>query len=209
MTGSIPINLAVEDTLSEAVLRRIIGSCQQSFAVGSCYMHSGFGYLRKTIRGFNSAARGTPFLVLTDLDAAECAPELMRDWLTVPKHPNLLFRVAVRQVEAWLLGHRDAFARFAGIRAGLVPRDVDGIEDAKRCLIDLVAKSSRRDLRRDIVPQRGSTARQGPNYNGRLIGFVDRDWDARSAMSNSPSPRRALSTLDVFEPQSHEPDGPR
>jgi len=36
-------------------------------------------------------------------------------------HPNFLFRVAVREVEAWLLAHREGIARFLGISEHLVP----------------------------------------------------------------------------------------
>lgn len=54
------------------------------------------------MKGFNFAARLTPFLVLADLDRIECAPKLIRDWLPVEKHPNPVFRVAVREVESWV-----------------------------------------------------------------------------------------------------------
>jgi hypothetical protein len=92
------------------VLREIIKQSQRPFVIGNCLCHGGYGYLKKNIRAFNHAARGMPFLVLTDLNSTECPPTLIKKWLPYPKHPNLLFRVAVREVEAWLLAHRDAFA---------------------------------------------------------------------------------------------------
>lgn len=112
MTTPIPIQLAVEDDLSEAVLRKILSTSGRPYAVGTCYLGRGFGYLRKTIHGFNNAAKGTPYLVLTDLDQAECPPNLIGAWLQVPIHANLVFRVAVREVEAWLLADRAGLARF-------------------------------------------------------------------------------------------------
>ena len=132
MTTPIPIQLAVEDDLSEAVLRKILSTSSRPYAVGTCYLGRGFGYLRKTIHGFNNAAKGTPFLVLTDLDQAECPPELIRTWLQAPIHSNLLFRVAVREVEAWLLADQAGLARFLGIRRALVPQSVDAIPDPRR-----------------------------------------------------------------------------
>ncbi|HEX9971235.1 MAG TPA: hypothetical protein VGD14_04115 [bacterium] len=104
MSDDVIINLAFEDPLHEAVLRKIFS--QFNFAVGKCFSHGGYGYLKTKIQGFNNAARVTPFLVLTDLDQVECAPILIKEWLPVPKHPNLLFRVAVREVESWVLAHR-------------------------------------------------------------------------------------------------------
>ena len=131
---SIPINLAVEDPLSEAVLRAILRQSNRPYAVGTCYCQGGYGYLKKTIRRFNNAAKGTPFLVLTDLDKADCPPGLIQAWLPDPKHPNLLFRIAVREVEAWILAHREAFALFAGVQQELIPQDVDALDDPKRSL---------------------------------------------------------------------------
>ena len=99
------INIAVEDSLSEAVIRKIIQHSHRQFTIGYCYCKGGYGYLKRTIRGFNNAAKGTPFLVLTDLEA-ECPPIQIREWLPEPAHQNLLFRIAVKEVESWLLSDR-------------------------------------------------------------------------------------------------------
>ena len=74
----IPINLAVEDPLSEAVLRTILHQSNRRYIVGNCYSKNGFGYLKKNIKGFNNAAKGTPYIVLTDLDRAECPQDPLR-----------------------------------------------------------------------------------------------------------------------------------
>ncbi|MEK7727701.1 MAG: hypothetical protein AAB354_04765 [candidate division KSB1 bacterium] len=142
-----------------------------------------------------------PFLVLTDLDTAECPPALLQEWLPYPKNPNLLFRVAEREVEAWLLAHREAFARFLGIEPRLVPLEVDKLNDPKKVLLMLAAKSKKRQLREAIVPALASTARVGPDYNGQLIFFVETSWEVRRAMENSPSLRRAVKALMNFHPQ--------
>jgi hypothetical protein len=98
--STIPVNLAVEDELSDEVLRRLLQYTGRAYHIGATYGRSGFGYLRSTIRGWNRAARGVPFIVLTDLDTHTCPPILIRDWLAEPLNPNLLLRVAVREVEA-------------------------------------------------------------------------------------------------------------
>ncbi|MEW6378311.1 MAG: hypothetical protein AB1611_01755 [bacterium] len=166
MTVPISIDIAVEDSLSEAVLRKVIDQSGRHWQVGTCHQRGGFGYLKQKIEGFNSAAKGKPFLVLTDLDRADCPIALIQEWLTVPRHPDLLFRVAVREVESWLLADRTGLAQFLGIQESLVPGDPDTIPDPKQCLISLARKSRYRALRSDIVPLPGSTAKQGRNYNG-------------------------------------------
>jgi len=81
MNDIIPINLAVEDILTEEVLRNMLNRSSRRFAVGSCFRRSGFGYLKSKITGFNNAAKGIPFLVVTDLDETECPPVLIKEWL--------------------------------------------------------------------------------------------------------------------------------
>jgi hypothetical protein len=198
MSLLLPINLAVEDDLSEAVLIKIL---HNRYVVGNCYKRGGFGYLKKNIAGFNNAAKSMLFLVLTDLDLGECAPTLLKEWLSVPGHHNLLFRVAVREVESWVLADRGRFAKFIGIRKTLVPTHVDRIDNPKECLINLTRKSRKRNLREDIVPTEGSTAKQGPDYNGRLISFVEEFWNPHEAMHNSPSLERTIKAVENFQPE--------
>lgn len=61
MTEHIPLNLAVEDELCENVIRAILRQSAKRIVLGTSYRKGGFGYLRRTIRGFNNAAKGTPF----------------------------------------------------------------------------------------------------------------------------------------------------
>ena len=197
----IPITLVVEDDVSDAVARKILAESVKKYAIGHTYGRTGSGYIKSRIAGFNRAARSTPFLILTDLDRAECPPVLVRGWLAQDvRHRNLLFRVAVREIEAWLLAHREAFAAFAGIRRSMIPENVEEIADAKKCLITLVSKSARRALRDDIVPPLHGSRQQGPNYNGRLAAFVYGDWDPRVAKRRSNSLARTLEALDNFSP---------
>ncbi len=104
MTG-IPINLATEDELSEAVLRKLLRHVRRGYYVGTAYRRGGFGYLRKTVVGCNRAACGIPFIILTDLDRHACPRGLIDSWLPEQQHHNLLFRIAVREVELgyWLI----------------------------------------------------------------------------------------------------------
>ncbi|MHB8898562.1 MAG: hypothetical protein ACYC6Y_07425 [Thermoguttaceae bacterium] len=194
--------LAVEDQISEAMLRAVLAQSGRTYSVGCCYQHSGFGYLKTKIGGFNHAAKGTPFLVLTDLDRHECAPELISKWLPVPKHPNLVFRVAVREVESWVLADREAFASLLGVRSELIPSQTDEIADAKRFLLDLVRRSRKRELRDSLLPSPRSTAKQGPDYNRPLVEFVEQRWRVQRAAKYSRSLKRTLDAVRHFQPVS-------
>ena len=196
----IPINLVFEDVLSEAVLKEMLKQFQRPFLVGSCSNKKGCGGIKNSLPAYNNAAKGMPYLVLTDLDNVECPQVILSEWLTQPKHPNLLFRIAVKEVEAWLLAHRSAFAEFLGISVDLIPGDADKIPDPKQLLINLAKKSRKRNLRDAIVPDRNSTAKIGKDYNGQLIQFVNQSWQVASAQTNSPSLERAMNTLINFQP---------
>jgi len=172
----------------------------REFAVGQCFQRGGFGYLKNRIKGFNQAAKGIPFLVLTDLDQSPCPPALIAEWLPVDRQANLLFRVAVHQVESWVLADQEAFSKFLGIRKALVPARPDEIVHAKEVLIALARNSRKRELRRDIVPPDGSTRKQGPVYNGRLSWFVQEHWSLVRASRNSPSLMRTRKAIQEFQP---------
>lgn len=198
--SSIPIQLAVEDELSEAVLRKVIATANAEFAIGRTLRRGGFGYLRRTIAGWNEAAKGIPYAILTDLDDYPCPSQLIADWIDVPIHPNLLFRIAVREVEAWLLADRTGLSRFLGVAEQKIPAAVEVLPDPKATLISLADQSPKKSVRRQIVPRVGSKDRQGPEYNPCLISFVDETWNIRAAAATAPSLDRALRRLSSFSP---------
>jgi hypothetical protein len=204
MSNIIPVNLAIEDLLSEAVLRGLLQQSGKPYAVGACFSSRGFGYLKKKLEGFNHAAKGTPFLVLTDLDQTECAPVLIREWLPYPPERNLLFRVAVKAVEAWLLADRKAFPKFLRVSEHLMPIKPDEVDNPKRFLINLAAKSRSKEIRESIAPSLNSSASIGPDYNGKLTEFVQREWRVKEAIKNSPSLAKAFQAIKSFSPRYHK-----
>ncbi|NCJ05989.1 DUF4276 family protein [Synechococcales cyanobacterium C] len=200
----ISVNIAVEDDLSEAVLRKLLWETDRPFEVCGCLGKTGFGYLKSKIKNFNRAAQHFPFIVLTDLDHQACPLALMAEWLPDPHHPNLIFRVAVREVEAWLLADRKNFSQFLNISADKIPLNVDEILDPKQHLINLVRHCRRQSLKKAIIPLAGSTATVGRDYNNTLIGFVNHGWQAQTAQQNSPSLRRAMDALQRYKPYQNQ-----
>lgn len=195
------INIVFEDLLSEAVIKQLIAQSGRSFVIGNCHYGHGNGFIKRNIRGFNKAARGMPYFVLTDCDNYICATDLINDFLPDKAHPNLLFRVAVNEVESWLLADREGLARYFGTDIKHIPINADNIPDPKRFLVNIAKKSPKKDLRSGIVPNKGSTAQQGPYYNDCLIPFVKRNWDLYNACNHSKSLSRALNSIITFDPQ--------
>jgi len=203
----ISINLVIEDLLSEEVLRAILEQSRQKFEVIGRFPNqhrrsssSGFGYIKSKIKGFNNAAKGMPFLVLCDLDREECAPKLVREWLAEEPHHNLIFRVAKREVESWVMADRNAFADFLRIPLAKIPLNIDEeLDDPKAFLVMLAKRSKDRAIRNAIVP-RHSTVKVGPDYNGKLIYFVQNKWNLERAVQHSDSLKRAVNAINNFKP---------
>src|SRR4030066_358421 len=136
MNNIIPINLVVEDDLSEVVIKKILSLFHDRFAVGTCYGKSGFGYIKKRLRAFNNAAKGTPYIVVSDLEA-KCPPIQIQEWLSDPISPNLMYRIAVKEIESWVMADRMNFSSFLGISQEQIPQNVDSIVKPKHLLIEL------------------------------------------------------------------------
>ena len=95
--------IATEDALSEAVAETLLRQTG-GHVVQRRIRRNGFGYLKSKIGAFNQMARTVmPVMLVTDLDQWNCPAELIADWLPGGADPRLLFRVAVRETESWLL----------------------------------------------------------------------------------------------------------
>lgn len=186
-----PVVLATEDALSEAVGQRMVKDADAGLTVTQKLRRGGFGYLKSRMRNFCQIARRTPLLLLTDLDTAECPAALIEDWSRRDAIPErLLFRVAVRQVESWLLADRDGMARLLKVSTRLLPHDPDALPDAKRSLLQL-AQRAPRAIREDLVAESGAAAAQGLGYNAVLSNFVRTSWNPSRAEHRSNSLARA------------------
>ncbi len=195
MMGVGPINVVVEDALSEAVCLRLLA--HHSLDPGVVYGKEGYGFIKTRLRGFNHAAKGMCYLVLADLDRSNCAPELWNDWLPgITRHSNLIFRVAVREVESWLLADIEGLTGFFRFKGTQSFTDPDRVSDPKQQVLAMASKSPNRMLREGVVFQnRHGKLVQGPDYNGSLLRFVQTTWDVSNAIQKSDSLLRAAKAL--------------
>lgn len=201
MKQPIPLYIAVEDELSEWVVRRVLSMRDVNYAIGAVYRKGGFGYLRKQVRAFNNAAKAMPFLLLTDLDQYACPPALIADWLALQKNDHLLLRVAVKEVESWLLGDAEGLAAYLRLRKKIVIAAPETLSDPKQELLRIAMKCSARELRDSIVWRDDKSGRlhQGPDYNGTLGRFVLKQWSIKKARQACGSLDRLFKALDRLE----------
>jgi hypothetical protein len=193
MPSLVTISAAVEGIVDEAVVRRLIACAGGD--LGLVYGKNGKPALRQKINGYNNAARHAPWVVLVDLNSdADCAPRLRHDWLPTPA-PQLRFRVAVRQVEAWLMADAETLAAFLGVSRHTIPANPEALPNAKAEMVNLARQSRRRAIRQDMVPRPGSGRAVGPAYTSRLIEYAERHWRPEVAAQRADSLRRAIDCL--------------
>jgi len=194
------ITLVYEDVLSEAVMTQILNHFPNKFEILNTYPGNGFGYLKTNIKGFNQASKVNPHFMLTDLDNYKCPVELIHDWMNFELHPDFILRIAIREVESWVLADRENLSRFFNVSIINFPKDSDMVPDPKNTLIQLAKRSNKRAIKEDIVPI-NQNAKIGPNYNGCLSDFVFNFWDIEKAILHSESLRRAIKRLSDFRPK--------
>jgi len=200
MIRSIPIYLAVEDELSEHIARRALAEQHARYSISAVFRRGGFGYLKKQAPAFNNAAKKTPFLLLTDLDQNICPPALVASWLSGPKQDNFLLRVAVREMESWLLGDQPGLKSFLRLKKGPLIPSPEQISDPKAEMLKLSMGSTSRQIREALVwSDKDGRLYQGPDYNGTLGGFVSTQWDISRSRKNCKSLEHLFKALQRLE----------
>ena len=200
---AVPINAAVEGDLDEAVARKLIE--RAGGAMGEVFGKNGKSALRKRINGFNNAARSpyAPWLVLVDLDNDEdCAPALRDAWLPHPA-PGLCFRIAVREVEAWLMADAETLAASLSVSANRISKNPESLEKPKDEMVNLARRSRRPAIKQDMVPREGSGRRVGRAYTSRLIEYVRDKWRSKPP----PNDRKACAGRFAVSRNSSRPHG--
>jgi hypothetical protein len=196
----------VEDAPSAEVACKLVAERNASaahrllFFDGFPFVTGGCSALAKKCPAFlNMAKEGLYTLTLTDLDTRPCAGALIRQWFAIPAAQpialpkEVVFRVAVREVESWIIADIDAWAAYIEIAAANFSGAPDTLPDPKQHLLNVVRKKGRKNYHKDMIP--AGTASIGPGYNDVLCEFVREHWSPARASAQSPSLKRAIMAL--------------
>ena len=170
----------VEDAPSQAALNQMIhyvnSGRQEKFCLNSSpVITGGFGNMKKTAtRFFNAAQRGIWSIFVTDLDRKSSPLELCRDWFDLPCFAmlprSMIFRVAVHEIESWLIADKTGIASFLGISDSVFPNAPDDLDDPKKVLLDTIRSKCRKKIYRDMLPKMGQSI--GIEYNHMLKKYI-------------------------------------
>lgn len=145
-------------------------------------------------RYMQQALHVRPVLCVADTDGA-CPVTLCQEWLPRTAPQDLLLRLAVTESEAWVMADRSAFASALGVSVASVPRDPEALPDAKREVLRLAARSSKRRVKEEMLSLQDIT-KPGTGYNKHLCALVRQGWRATVARQASESLHRAMLALE-------------
>lgn len=192
------LNCVYEDELTFSVIKRLINEFSSQISIAQEINAHGFGKIKRDILKYNNAAKYKTFLIITDLDKKECAVSLIKDWFgNTEKEENLIFRVAVKEIDAWILSDKKGISKLLNISPDIIPSEPETIEDPKELLMQIAKKSKNREIREEFPPK-DSYAHQGPLYNILLTAFVNDEWNLKDAMQHSKSLEKAYNALKRF-----------
>lgn len=188
------IPVLVEGDTDVPVIRKLFDML--GLEIGTVYGLRGKYWLDQRLQAYNQAARHRQWFALRDLNGdADCAPSLLAELIPM-RSQGMCFRVAVRAIESWLLADRQRIAQFLRVPAARVPGEPDAIANPKLEVVNLARRSRKRDIRIDMVPRPGMSARVGPGYSARIIEFAAGSWRPDVAKESSPSLARCIAALE-------------
>jgi len=188
------VALAIEDDLSKAIGLRLLAELPIPVTPNLILHKGGSGYLRSRMDSWRELSERQIVLILTDLDRVACPLALRADWLgKTPRPANLVLRIAVREVESWVLADHVAMRKLIGSK-GTLPPQPDDLPDPKQYFLKL-AKLAPRQVREDLVKDSGAVAGQGIGYNTCLTAWVKSVWSPERASERSPSLARTRMRL--------------
>lgn len=181
-----------EDTLccalGEKLVKGVLGWSLAQPAVDT----KGVTYLKKNLARYTQIARLHPVLCLADTDG-KCALRMRQQWLPGGFPDRFHLRLAVPEIESWVMADRNALANFLVISEATIPERLDELHDPKQVILNLAARSRRKNIRQEVVSKSGN--KPGIGYNAHLREFLSQYWRPHIAGENSPSLARAIRRL--------------
>ena len=180
------INFVVEGAIDAAVARKLIRS--RGAIPGMERIARGKGTFMAVLPKYNAAARFQRWLAIRDLDHdADCAPALVQAHKLQP-NDFWSYRIAVREVEAWLMADREAFAHALGVSVAAISTQPEAIADPKLTIVNLARRSRRRGIQLGLVPEEGAGITIGPEYSAWMSDFAESTWDPDRACETAVIP---------------------
>jgi hypothetical protein len=192
-----PLYVAVKGATDRAVIERILAHLD--IQPDDVKVAGGVVNLKQWLPAYNSMAKSLACLVVIDLDRHPCPVDYQHE--LVP-HPNdgLYLRIAVREIEAWIMADAERLADFLRVPVSRFPADPDAEDDPKKRLIDIARRIKQKKLREAMVPgPSAATAKVGPGYVTEITRFLRVHWRPAVARQYSDSLARCFRALEQWK----------
>lgn len=148
--------------------------------------------LKKNLARYTRIANLHPVLCLADTDG-KCALHMRSQWLPDGSPDRFILRLAVSEIESWVMADREALAGFFGVPASIISSRPDELPDPKQAILNLAKRSRQKNISKEVVSR--SNNKPGTGYNVHLREFVANHWRPHIAEASSPSLARAIRRL--------------
>ncbi|MDR1338792.1 MAG: DUF4276 family protein [Prevotellaceae bacterium] len=196
-----------EDPVTYAIIKKVLAFCSPKIEIITELPARG-GQVKCKISKFNKLSESFPVILLTDLDASLCAPQLLAELLEESKNENFIFNIAVDEAEAWLMADREGFSKYFNIEIGDMPNATLTKQGGRNELVEmnfsykssmyltheLVNKMKKKEHRDQLTPKQG--AAKGPEYNPCMLPFINEHWNINQAKVNSDSLNRMILRIE-------------
>jgi hypothetical protein len=194
-----------EDQVTFAIIKRMLAYCSDQFEI-ILELPARGGEVKNKIKQFNVLSQTYPVILLTDLDADLCAPQLLNK-LIPDKNIDFLLNIAVDEAEAWLMADREGFSEYFAIDILNLPTAVRTKQGGNKYCIEmnfsykssmfltheLIKKSNNKLLIQQLTPKKGAV--KGPEYNTCILPYIQNSWNIGNARLNSNSLERMIIRL--------------
>jgi len=201
------INLVIEGKTDEYMMQALFQYLHLPAPIIRSKRSSSSGGEKEAIltnlQKWNEAAKWDYWVVVIDMDNdATCVTEYRKKLLPIVSD-KMIFRIAIKKIEAWILADAPSLAKYLGINVLLIPANPENLADPKDALLRLVRKSKKKMLREDMLPIDGSGAKQGRAYIQRIQEFLfhpEYSWRPEVAEHSADSLKRCLRALRKISP---------
>jgi len=193
--------LVYEDEMHRRVLGKIFEFTNIDQSEFVDVSHRGKDYIDNNLVKYAQASQRVKVVLLRDLDQDfPCAPSLLSGLLVgsaARYHPdNFIFRVAVREVEAWFVADKAHFGEFFRINPNLLNTVIpEAMVKPKSEMLQLIMRGRLGSRMKARFAQVGTAPiYPAAGYNQAMSEFVE-GWSVERAIRESNSLRRAVDSI--------------
>lgn len=187
-----------EDDATREIIKRVLNFCSSKFEILLSLPVRG-SQIKSNIIKYNKLAEHYPVILLLDLDANNCPPEILNYYFSdTTKNDKFIFNIADDEAEAWLMADRKNFSDYFQVPIDNIPLPKNIVKRKKSfyemsfpykssyyMVNEIIPNSRKTEFKQQMIPHKG--AKKGKEYNTALNPYIQDIWKIENAINNSIS----------------------